>query len=98
MPLRYPAPDAANSGGRLPPSRTFRTGGYSIIIVFLNTLGLVLLIAAAKAMSRDNTIGLLPAVDPPPGRGHHDRPLRSPGAGSSRSGAVSPSQKERMSP
>ena len=47
-----------------------------IIITILNALGIVLLIAAAKTMARDNALGLLPAVaDPPPGRDHYDRPL-----------------------
>jgi hypothetical protein len=52
-----------------------------IIITIVNTLGIVLLIAAAKAMARDNSRAPLPVVaDPPPGRDHYARPstLRTP--------------------
>ena len=54
-----------------------------IVITIVNALGIVLLIAAAKAMARDSTIGLLPAVaDPPPGRDHYDRRLAPSAVGS----------------
>ena len=47
-----------------------------IVITILNTLGIVLLIAAAKAMARENSLAPLPAVaDPPPGRDHYGRPI-----------------------
>jgi BASS family bile acid:Na+ symporter len=46
-----------------------------IVITILNTLGIVLLIGAAKAMARENSLAPLPAVaDPPPGRDHYGRP------------------------
>ena len=45
-----------------------------VVITVLNTLGLALLIAAAKAMAPDNSVAPLPVVaDPPPGRDHYSR-------------------------
>ena len=55
-----------------------------IVITIVNTLGIVLVIAAAEAMARDSTIGLLPAVaDPPPARDRYDRFLAPSAVGSS---------------
>ena len=65
-------------------TQTFDDARVPIVITIVNTLGIVLLIAAAKAMARDSTIVLLPAVaDPPPARDHHDRFLAPSAVGSS---------------
>jgi hypothetical protein len=57
-------------------TQNFDAARVLIIITIVSTLGIVLLIAAAKAMARDNSLAPLPVVaDPSPGRDHYARPV-----------------------